>query len=268
MEKQSLFNISAELNDIFLQIEEEGGVITEEIIERLSITQDNLKDKLNDYRKAYSLIASDVDACKKEEARIACIRKTKENNANRLKGAMLEAVINFGDTGKSGNKVIDLIDSKLYTRKNKCIDIDETALLAFKDIFFERLKELYDNDLLDTNDPNVESIDVEGFLDVINSEFTCQYPELAEDIINRKGHLFTIQDLNTIKFKFETTMSCGEMLNKSSFRFNNAYFDNSHKTDVSQNIDKRFIKNIIETHEDNNIFSFANVNYNDSLIIK
>lgn len=29
---------------------------------------------------------------------------------------MLDAVITYGDLGKSGNKSIDLVDSKLYTK--------------------------------------------------------------------------------------------------------------------------------------------------------
>lgn len=29
---------------------------------------------------------------------------------------MLDAVITYGDLGKSGNKVINLVDSKLYTK--------------------------------------------------------------------------------------------------------------------------------------------------------
>ena len=38
---------------------------------------------------------------------------------------MLDAVITYGDLGKSNNKVINLVDSKLYTKNSKCVEIDE-----------------------------------------------------------------------------------------------------------------------------------------------
>lgn len=112
----SIYNITTELEDIFLELEENGGELTPELKERLAITQDNLKSKLNSYRKAYTVLNLEAESCKKEEQRLAVLRKTKENNAERLKGVMLDAVITYGDLGKSGNKVINLVDSKLYTK--------------------------------------------------------------------------------------------------------------------------------------------------------
>ena len=112
----SIYNITTELEDIFLELEENGGELTPELEERLAITQDNLKSKLDSYRKAYTMFNLEAESCKKEEQRLAVLRKTKENNAERLKGVMLDAVIAYGDLGKSGNKVINLVDSKLYTK--------------------------------------------------------------------------------------------------------------------------------------------------------
>lgn len=73
----SIYNITAELEDIFLELEENGGELTPELEERLAITQDNLKEKLNNYRKAYTMLNLDAESCKKEEQRLAVLRKTK-----------------------------------------------------------------------------------------------------------------------------------------------------------------------------------------------
>ena len=121
----SIYNITTELEDIFLELEENGGELTPELEEHLAITQDNLKSKLDGYRKAYTVLNLEAESCKKEEQRLAVLRKTKENNAERLKSVMLDAVITYGDLGKSGNKVINLVDSKLYTKNSKCVEIDE-----------------------------------------------------------------------------------------------------------------------------------------------
>ena len=43
--RQSLFAISCELEDIFFEIEEAGGEVTEEILAKLAITEENLKQK-------------------------------------------------------------------------------------------------------------------------------------------------------------------------------------------------------------------------------
>ena len=110
----SIYNITTELEDIFLELEENGGELTPELEERLAITQESLKSKLDSYRKAYTMFNLEAESCKKEEQRLAVLRKTKENNAERLKSVMLDAVITYGDLGKSGNKVINLVDSTLY----------------------------------------------------------------------------------------------------------------------------------------------------------
>ena len=64
--RQSLFAISCELEDIFFEIEEAGGEVTEEILAKLAITEENLKQKLDCYRKAYTAISLEADDCKKE----------------------------------------------------------------------------------------------------------------------------------------------------------------------------------------------------------
>lgn len=55
---------------------------------------------------------------------------------------MLDAVITYGDLGKSGNKVINLVDSKLYTKNSKCVEIDENLNQIFIDLVLEHLQSL------------------------------------------------------------------------------------------------------------------------------
>ena len=74
----NIYNITTELEDIFLELEENGGELTPELEERLAITQDNLKSKLDGYRKAYTMFNLEAESCKKEEQRLAVLRKTKE----------------------------------------------------------------------------------------------------------------------------------------------------------------------------------------------
>lgn len=64
---------------------------------------------------------------------------------------MLDAVIAYGDLGKSGNKIINLVDSKLYTKNSKCVEIDENLNQIFIDLVLEHLQSLWDNDMIDGN---------------------------------------------------------------------------------------------------------------------
>ena len=263
--RQSLFAISAELENIFFEIEEAGGEVTEEILAKLAITEENLKQKLDGYRKAYTAISLEADACKKEEARIAAIRKTKESNAKRLKNSMYEAVVAYGETGKSGNKVINLVDSKLYTKKTEVVVINEDILLTFKDLVFDQFRELYNNDMLDISDTNVDSLDPQGFIDVINAKFKAEYSERAERMIEEYGRLFVVEDLMPINVKFETSIGIYSLLSKSHFSLINAFFDEEHISNVVPDVNKTVIKNMLK---DGIQSSFANLDYNESLIIK
>lgn len=145
----NIYNITAEFEDIFLELEENGGELTPELEERFAITQESLKSKLDSYRKTYTVLNLEAESCKKEEQRLAVLRKTKENNAERLKGVMVDAVIDYGDLGKSGNKVINLVDSKLYTKNSKCAKIYENLNQIFIGLVLEYLQSLWNNDIID-----------------------------------------------------------------------------------------------------------------------
>lgn len=263
--RQSLFAISCELESIFFEIEEAGGEVTEEILAKLAITEENLKQKLDSYRKYYTSLSLDAEACKKEETRIAMIRKTKENQARRLKDSMYEAVVAYGETGKSGNKVINLVDSKLYTKKTEVVVINEDILLTFKDLVFDQFRELYNNDMLDITDTNVDSLEPQGFIDVVNAKFKAEYPECAERMIEEYGRLFIVEDLMLTNIKFETSISIYDLLGKSNFRLLEGFFDTEHISNVVPDVNKTVIKNMLK---DGIQSSFANLDYNESLIIK
>lgn len=48
-------------------------------------------------------------------------------------------------------KVINLVDSKLYTKNSKCVEIDENLNQIFIDLVLEHLQSLWDNDMIDGN---------------------------------------------------------------------------------------------------------------------
>lgn len=261
----SLFSIQMELEDIFMEIEENGGEVDESILAKLAITEENFKQKLDSYRKAYTALSYEVEAGKKEKTRLDGIIKTRENNAKRLKNAMYEAVAAYGDTGKSGNKVVNLIDSKLYTRKTEICVVDQRLMFILKDLFLEGLRELWDNDMLIPEDDSSKWIDVQGYLGVINAKFKAMYPLEAEALKSRTGNYFTIDDLIGLTFNIEFNTNAFAILSKTQAGIINSYFDNEYIANIATEGKVSMLKNMLKDDRD---ISYANLDYNESLIIK
>ena len=253
----NIFNISRELEDIFYQIEENGGEITPELEKRLTISEENLRDKLDGYRRVHSKLMSDAKTCKEEETRIAKLRKTKENQAERLKDTMLAAVQQFGALGKSGNRLINLPDAKLYTKASSCTEIDMNRSAILMQIFLDIYQTAWEQDTLDEQYGNMSNAEL---LNKVNTKLVELYPN--EEVIP-----FTMDDLYTLKINFHFSYSIGELNDISKFSLLNAWFDNDKMSSnfIEGDMNKTEVKNRIK---DGANISIANIVEHDSLIIK
>ena len=178
----SLYNIEKDLLDLFAEIEENGGEITDEQIELLNIKEDELKNKLENYHKAILSWKSDIDTCKLEEKRINSVRKKYEHRIDKLKNIMLNAVNTFGEKGKN-NKFIELPTARIFTKSSKSIEIDEIRIGLLINALTNFIHEAYSNGCLYTG----EDVDFDGILQAINA-----------NVIAEQGHdfqPFTIDDL-------------------------------------------------------------------------
>lgn len=253
----NIFNISRELEDIFYQIEENGGEITPELEERLAITEDKLYDKLDSYRRVYSKFMSDAKTCKEEETRIAKLRKTKENQAEKLKDTMLAAVQQFGALGKSGNRSINLPESKLYTKSSACTEVDLNRSSILMQLFLDVYRVAWSQDTLDGQ---YGSMTDAILLDMINDRFAKNYSN--EEVIP-----FTIDDLYNLKINFNFSFNLSELNCTDKFSLLQAWFDNAEidGSRISADVNKTSVKARISDGDD---ISIASVVYHDSLIIK
>ena len=253
----NIFNISRELEDIFYQIEENGGEITPELEEKLAITEDKLYDKLDGYRRVHSKLLSDAKTCKEEETRIAKLRKTKENQAERLKNTMLTAVQQFGALGKSGNRMINLPDAKLYTKASACTEIDNNRAAILMQLFFDIYRIAWEQDTLDVQ---YGCISDNELISKINDKLIKLYP-------NEEIDLFTIDDLNSLNINFNFTYNLSDLNNTARFSLLNAWFDNANINinSISTVINKTEVKNRIK---DGANITLGNIVEHDSLIIK
>jgi len=206
----SLYNIELELLELFAHIEENDGEITEEMYAQLNITKENLYAKLGNYVKAIKSWNGDVTIVKEEVKKLQANAKVKENRVERLKKAMLNAVLLFGNDGKSGNKVIDLPTVKLFTKGTTSTETDDIRISKLIAEFERFVRELVDNDILYTG----SDVELKGILDVINANLKAEYESVNVENYGVIGLdatdqfiPYTLTDLTTLKIEITTTRS-------------------------------------------------------------
>lgn len=135
---QSLFEIESKYLELMNEIEELEGEITPEIEKQLIINQNELKNKVSQYRELMIMIESDISAADIEIKRLQAFKQRKTNLISLLKDRLLEAVRLYGEDGKSGNKTLKFETISLYTRKTMPLVVPEDDK-----IFIEYLESAY-----------------------------------------------------------------------------------------------------------------------------
>ena len=141
----NLYAIADKYRDLLDEIEELDGEITPEIDEQLTIVQEDLEDKLYAY---YSIIQSSKgqdEIIKDQQSRLSAMLTRNENLRKKLSSKVVDACNEFGYTGKSGNKKIDLDTLSVYTANRSAVEIEDED--AFNDPRFCTVTVKLPNDL-------------------------------------------------------------------------------------------------------------------------
>lgn len=126
-------------------------------------------------------------------------KKLINKDVERLKKAMLEAVINFEETGKN-NKFIELPNVRIFTKNTQSVEINETRINILIYKFRDLIQELVQQGILYTG----EDVDLVGILDSINAQCIAEF---GEDFSP-----FNISDLKHIKINISYTDTIEELL--------------------------------------------------------
>lgn len=226
----NIFEISKELESVFDELEENGGELTEELEEKLSISQDEFRSKVDAYLSVIRNTESDVDCCDKEIKRLQAVKKTKQNSIEKLKNILIWAIDKFGEINKSGNRYIDLGTSKVTIKSsNKVIINEEYADDIIASTFAELREANYTNELYDN--PIKDLITTpENKLDGIITTILVDIP--LEDLYKDKGDSFikSLFDYDA-SFKVKSNISKSllkDKLNEDSETYKDlAYLENT-----------------------------------------
>lgn len=211
----SLYQISEDLLNIFANIEENEGEVTEEELLALEIKQEELNEKLASYKKAIRVWNADIDACKAEEKRLKDARSVKENRINKLKDRMLNAVITFGYEGKpnakgKSNHYYELPDGRMYTRTTESVELDENRLIILKNLIPVVCSESYKLDIIGN------PLCLNQILELINEQLHIYYEGVPD---------FTITDLNNIRFDYKDYVDITDLILSYSGKLKNKGID-------------------------------------------
>ena len=251
----SLYNISNDILAIFNEIENNDGQITDEQYDVLMIKQEELKTKLDAYVKAIKSWEVDEKALKDEKKRFNDRQNVFKNRIERLKKAVLDAVLTFGEHGKS-NMFIELPNFRLFSRSSQSVEIDENRVRIFMEEFERYIRELVDADILYAG----KDVDLQGVLDCINANIRAIHGKDFEP--------FTLNDLIAMKINISQTASVYDLF-KSGMALN-LYGKEPVYTHMENVTSKDDWKTIIESSKIANTSAptIAKVVTNQSLQIK
>lgn len=258
----SLFSIKAELQDIILQLEE--GEATDDLVAKLGITEDNLKEKLDSYVKIIRRYSNDVNECKAEKDRVNQIQKTRSNTVERLKNLVLDAVLMFGTTGKSGNKVIEAPTYKLFSRNTNSYSPKDFLIADIIKEFYYCIGEYLDEV------STLDSLDLEFLAQVISAQLTAYKIadlEAANQSFDRDeiGVSVSKDDLLAIPTEITISISLSELADEENLPLVKWINEHQHKVDTVHKVTSSLIKTHLDMNANLHIY---NIETKTSLTIK
>lgn len=120
----NLYQLTAEQARIEAMLEENGGEVTPEIEEALTLTAEQLPKKVDGYGVLIRQFAAAEAACDAEIKRLQGLKKTAQNAQKGMKDRILYAMQTFGYDKLAGET------TKFSTRSSKAVELDEDVLLS------------------------------------------------------------------------------------------------------------------------------------------
>ena len=239
----SLYNISEDILRIFADVEANDGEITDERYNALCIKQEELKTKLE-------------KALKEEKQRLNSRQNVYKNRVQRLKQAALQAVLNFGEHGKT-NMFVELQSCRLFTRSSESVVMNEDRAKLLQDLVTNFIYEIESNGVAYYG----RDVDLEGILSSINANGKA---EIGDGFIP-----FTMADLCNLKLTISQTASIADLFKRGDAL--HMIGDEFTYTNVERSIDANEAKTYIKAskeHKELPEVTIADIVVNQSLQIK
>lgn len=251
----NIFQISETLLDIYNEIEENGGEITDELEDELKITQEDFRAKVRDYVAVIKQIDADCDAIDIETKRLKTLKDSKKKLKERLSKIVCKAIDMFGEHTKSGGAYVELGTEKVSVRNTTKLEtnddlissIAKDVVLGYADIeytngwdttsinpeyFIERAKSHTETD--DDGTTHAAPIEVmPSNYDDISAEIKISVP--LSTLIGEKGVDF-MKNLMPMTTAFNVTGSVNKIALKKEFKADDTWGNNIAKIVPNQSL--------------------------------
>jgi hypothetical protein len=126
---KNLFNINEDIFRLHQQIEENGGELTAELEEQLTITENDRESKCEGYVSVIRQLKSKSQLIKDEAKRLLDAARVYDKSVERLEDNLLSSVVQLGN--------IKTNFVSISTRRNKSVEISDDAELPLQ---YQRVK--------------------------------------------------------------------------------------------------------------------------------
>ena len=253
----NIWQIQQELLSIFEELEENGGELNEELEQRLSISQEDFRSKIENYTNMIKVVKGEIATIDEETKRLDKLKKTKTAFIERLSKILINGIELFGDTTKSGSKVFDYGTGKVSIRNTQKVELDDDKV---KTISKELYKALSFEAMMGAGS-NRENF---TFEDII--ERCKEHKEYLENgnIVNAPEDI-TKEDIQNTVVEITFREHIQDLMKGEGFANIKNLFMYNHEVDFTPKIDKNQLKN--EMKDTNNI-TIGKVVSNKTLVIK
>lgn len=248
----NIYELSQELTQLFDYIEDNDGELTPEIEEKLTIAEDNLKDKIKSYSQIVKILQADILAIKTEKDRLNDLQKRKEATIDRIKSILLKAVTTFGAETKAGGKFIDFGIGKVSVRNSKVLEVDEDDVNSFVNHYIAGLQWYNMQNQLDKG--------------IINPDELLRYANQFKNDDELRDLNYSMNDVAKLDADIDIRVSLQSLLESDKgFELAKALIKYG-QFDIKAKVDKRAIKESITNTGDNP--TFARIVNNQTVSIK
>lgn len=246
----NIFEIEQDLLSIFDEIEENGGELTAELEEKLEVTQENFKNKVESYVNLIRIKEGELYTISQEINRLEALQDTKERLITRLQKIILQAVNKFGDTTSKGSKFFDYGTGKVSIRKTQIVDTNDELIKFVGSNLLHELIVRKENNQLNVLPP----ITKEEILSNLNNDSEAPFG-------------ITSDDLDNIKFDISVEVNLNDILTSDNFEFIKDAITLSPKFKLSSKVSKTELKTKLKENG-SCAPNIAALDYSESLTIK
>lgn len=255
----NIWQIQQELLSIFDELEENGGELTEELEQKLAISQENFRSKVESYTNVIKSVKADIAAIDQETKRLAEFKKSKTALVDRLSKVIIDAVEKFGDTSKFGSKFFDYGTGKVSVRNTIKCETDDDKLKCIADEYAKCLA--FENMLAGASTRN--NITIEEII-----QRCKEHTDNEEGNIINNPYDVTREDIETSSFDITIRVGMEDMCCSDGYNAIKKLCDTfGSNIYVSPKIDKTFLKTYLSENEDNTV-TIGKLIQNQTLTIK